>query len=72
MRNGMAPKKACEEAVKRIVKKIPEYEQHQIVYIALSKSGNYGAYSLQPGFDYAVKNIQFSGLKNAEPWLKKL
>lgn len=72
MRNGMAPKKACEEAVKRIVKKIPEYEQHQIGYIALSKSGEYGAYALQPGFDYAVKNNQFTGLKNAESWLKKL
>jgi isoaspartyl peptidase/L-asparaginase-like protein (Ntn-hydrolase superfamily) len=72
MRNGMAPKKACEEAVKRIVKKIPDYEQHQIGYIALNKSGEYGAYALQPGFDYAVKNNQFSGLKNAESWLKKL
>ena len=72
MRNGMAPKKACEEAVKRIVKKIPDYEQHQIGYIALSKSGEYGAYALQPGFDYAVKNNQFSGLKNTESWLKKL
>jgi isoaspartyl peptidase/L-asparaginase-like protein (Ntn-hydrolase superfamily) len=72
MRNGMAPKKACEEAVKRIVKKIPEYEQHQIGYIALNKSGEYGAYALQPGFDYAVKDNQFSGLKNAESWLKKL
>lgn len=72
MRNGMAPKKACEEAVKRIVKKIPDYEQHQIGYIALSKSGEYGAYALQPGFDFAVKNEQNSELKNAESWLKKL
>jgi isoaspartyl peptidase/L-asparaginase-like protein (Ntn-hydrolase superfamily) len=72
MRNGMTPAKACEEAVKRIVKKIPDYEQHQIGYIALSKTGEYGAYALQPGFDYAVKNAQISTLTDAESWLKKL
>ena len=72
MRNGMSPAKACEEAVKRIVKKVPDYENHQIGYIALSKSGEYGAFSLQTGFDYAVKNHEFTGLKEAEAWLKKL
>ncbi len=72
MRNGMSPAKACEEAVKRIVQKIPEYEQHQIGYIALNTAGKYGGYAMQPGFDYAVKNNETSGLNEAESWLKKL
>ena len=72
MRNGMPPGKACEEAVKRIVKKIPDYEQHQIGYIALSKNGEYGAFAMQPGFDFAIKNAHTSELKAAESWFKKL
>lgn len=72
MRNGMAPQKACEEAVKRIVKKNPDYERHQIGYLALTKNGNYGAFSLQPGFDYAIKNNKISNLYEADSWLKKL
>lgn len=72
MRNGMSPKKACEEAVKRIVKKIPDYEQHQIGYLALDKNGNYGAFSLQPGFEFALKNRDVCELTEAESWLKKL
>ncbi len=72
MRGGMSPKRACEEAVKRIVKKIPHYENHQIGYLALSKSGEYGSFCIQPGFYYAVKSESFTGLEEAEAWLKRL
>lgn len=72
MRNGMSPSKACEEAVKRIVKKIPDYEQHQIGYIALNLNGEYGAYCIHPGFNYAVKTNEFSRMEDAEAWLKTL
>jgi len=72
MRGGMSPKRACEEAVKRIVKKIPQYENHQIGYLALSKSGEYGSFCIQPGFNYAVKTESFTGLEEAEAWLKRL
>ncbi len=72
MRNGMSPEKACREAVKRIVDNIPNYEQHQIGYLALAKSGVYGAFSLQPGFEFAVKSAGTSELTEAEAWLKKL
>jgi isoaspartyl peptidase/L-asparaginase-like protein (Ntn-hydrolase superfamily) len=68
MRGGMSPKRACEEAVKRIVKKIPQYENHQIGYLALSKSGEYGSFCIQPGFNYAVKTESFTGLEEAEAW----
>ncbi len=72
MRNGMSPQKACEEAVKRIVRKMPEYEDHQIGYLALDKNGNYGAFSMLPGFEFAVKNEDAEQLVEAEAWLKKL
>jgi N4-(beta-N-acetylglucosaminyl)-L-asparaginase len=72
MRNGMSPSKACEEAVKRIAKKIPDYKQHQIGYIALNKSGEYGSFCIQPGFNFAVKTDDQTELVDAEAWLKKL
>lgn len=71
MRNGMGPAQACKEAVLRIIKKIPEFEQHQIGYIALDKNGNYGAFSIQPGFEYAVKSETFTGIQEADAFLKR-
>jgi isoaspartyl peptidase/L-asparaginase-like protein (Ntn-hydrolase superfamily) len=54
MRNGMSPQKACEEAVKRIVLKIPDSAKFQVGYLAVNKNGETGAYSLQKGFTYAL------------------
>jgi len=72
MRNGMSPSRACEEAVKRITKKIPDFENHQIGYIALNKSGEYGSFCIQPGFNFAVKTKNKTELEDAEAWFKKL
>ena len=72
MRNGMSPSQACEEAIRRIVKKIPDYEKHQIGYLALNINGEYGSYCIQPGFNYAVKTADKTELEEAEAWLKKL
>ena len=72
MRNGMSPSEACEQAVKRIAKKIPDYKKHQVGFIALSKSGEYGSYCIQPGFNFAVKTDSESQLKDADSWLKTL
>jgi isoaspartyl peptidase/L-asparaginase-like protein (Ntn-hydrolase superfamily) len=54
MRSGRTPQQACEEAVVRIVKKDPENVKRQVGFIALNKNGETGAYSLQPGFNYAL------------------
>ena len=54
MRNGRTPQQACEEAVMRIVKKVPENKIRQVGYIAVNKKGEVGGYSLQPGFNYAL------------------
>lgn len=72
MRNGMSPSRACEEAVKRIAKKIPDYKQHQIGYIALNILGEYGSFCIRPGFNFAVKTEDRTELEDAESWLKNL
>ncbi|HPE77443.1 MAG TPA: N(4)-(beta-N-acetylglucosaminyl)-L-asparaginase [Draconibacterium sp.] len=72
MRNGKSPTQACEEAVHRIAKKIPDYQQHQVGFIALSISGEYGSYCIQPGFNFAVKTDDKTVLEDAETWIKKL
>jgi N4-(beta-N-acetylglucosaminyl)-L-asparaginase len=55
MRQGNSPEQACKLAVERIIKKNPEKAKTiQVGFLALSKSGEYGAYCLQKGFTYAV------------------
>ncbi|WP_439184418.1 N(4)-(beta-N-acetylglucosaminyl)-L-asparaginase [Carboxylicivirga taeanensis] len=54
MNQGMSPQKAVEEAIARIVKKIPGYQDFQIGYLAINKAGEVGAYSLHKGFNYAL------------------
>jgi len=56
MRHGMSPELACKEAVTRITKRSPEKSKTiQVGFVALNKQGQYGGYSLQPGFSYSVK-----------------
>jgi len=71
MRNGYSPQQACEEAVLRIVKKIPDYREYQIGYIAIDKSGQTGAYCLHPGFDYALTRQGNTNLNDAPGFLKE-
>ena len=60
MRFGYTPEKACEEAVRRIVKRDPEKAKTlQVGFIALSKKGEVGAFSVQKEFTYAVTNSDF-------------
>jgi N4-(beta-N-acetylglucosaminyl)-L-asparaginase len=54
MRNGANPQEACEEAIARISKKLSNYKEIQVGYIALDKFGRTGAYSIQEGFEYAI------------------
>lgn len=55
MRQGNSPQKACELAVARIVKNQPKKSKEiQVGFLALNKSGEYGAFALQRGFTYAV------------------
>ena len=72
MRNGKTPAEACEEAVKRIAKKIPDFKNHQVGFIALNKLGEHGSFCIQPGFNFALKTTDKTALVDAEAWLKTL
>lgn len=55
MRQGLSPRQACKKAVERIVKKDPKKaKENQVGFIAINKVGQYGAFCLQKGFNYAV------------------
>src|SRR6218665_4082702 len=58
MRQGRKPQEACEEAVARIInlckRRDKQLKDIQVGFIALNKNGEYGAYCIKSGFDYAV------------------
>ena len=55
MRRGKSPQRACEAAIRRIVKKYPEATADaQVGFVALDKKGRHGAFSIHPGFNYAL------------------
>jgi N4-(beta-N-acetylglucosaminyl)-L-asparaginase len=54
MRMGASPEKACREAVLRIAEKHADFKDFQVGFLAITKNGKVGAYSLQPGFTYAL------------------
>ena len=74
MRQGKSPQKACEEAVARIVKltknRGKELKDIQVGFIALNKKGEYGAYCVQGGFNYAVNDNSGNKLIDAAYFLK--
>jgi len=54
MRQGRTPQQACEEAVKRIIKRKPEASKDlQVGFLALNKKGETGAFAIQDGFVFA-------------------
>ncbi len=53
MRQGKTPQEACEEAVRRVVKKSGDrYKDFQVGFIALNKKGETGAYCIHEFFNY--------------------
>lgn len=58
MRQGKSPQTACEEAVQRIIEltknRGKDIKEIQVGFIALNKNGEYGAYCVQSGFNFAV------------------
>ena len=58
MRQGMSPQAACEEAIQRLVKintpGILKVEDYQACFLACNAAGEVGAYSVHPGFTYAI------------------
>lgn len=54
MRQGHEPGDACRLAVERVIQKNPKHQEIQVGFLALDRTGRYGAYSLDPGFECAV------------------
>jgi N4-(beta-N-acetylglucosaminyl)-L-asparaginase len=71
MRQGASPQQACQQAVMRIADKLDDYQQFQVGFLALNKAGEYGAYCIQPGFNYAVRDKAGSLLKEGKSLLEK-
>lgn len=69
MRQGNTPSNACRMAVERIKNKNPDYQDFQIGFVALNKKGEYGGYSLQKGFGFALHNAQEKKYFEAESLL---
>ncbi len=67
MRQGHSPQSACRQAVERILKKNPEKAKEvQVGFLALSKNGEYGAYCLQKGFNFAIHDKNANRLVDSE------
>lgn len=71
MRQGKNPQDACKEAVERIVQRSPEKSKDiQVGFIALNKNGEYGGFSLQPGFVYSVTSKTVTEIFPAQSYYK--
>jgi len=53
MRQGRTPQEACEEAVRRLIAKNKGIEDIQAGFLAINTEGEYGAYAVHPGFNFA-------------------
>lgn len=65
MRQGHSPADACRLAVERIIAKHKDLTGLQCGFIALDKFGNYGAYSVYNGFNFALKTTDEERLVDA-------
>lgn len=54
MRNGYTPQEACEEAIRRIIKRHENYKDFQVGILAVNPKGEHGAYGIHKGFNYAL------------------
>jgi len=66
MRNGKSPQEACQLAVERIIAKHDDMTNLQVGFLALNRNGEYGAYSVFKGFNYAVTSNEQNELIDAQ------
>jgi len=72
MRNGASPTEACVQAVNRIAELDPKnLDNLDVNFIALSKSGEYGAAGTSKGFRYAVAHAEGSEILDSKPLSEK-
>lgn len=72
MRQGAAPTEACELAIKRIAEVDPKsLDELDINFVALNKSGEFGAAGTSKGFKYSVVDKSSSQVLEAKPLSEK-
>ncbi len=69
MRQGLSPAEACHEAIARIVRKNPHWKEVQVGYLAVDKKGRCAAFSILPGFQFAVMDKGGNHLLDAHSWI---
>ncbi|MEP6676526.1 MAG: N(4)-(beta-N-acetylglucosaminyl)-L-asparaginase [Ferruginibacter sp.] len=73
MRQGYGPEMACKKAVERMMKFMKLRKKDpgdlQVGFIALNKKGEYGAYAIQKGFNYAVRSNNEEKVYNSKYFL---
>jgi N4-(beta-N-acetylglucosaminyl)-L-asparaginase len=70
MRQGKSPYEACKQAILRITEKT-DYTQFQVGLIALSNTGQIGAYSIQPGFIYTQTINGQTSVNESDSYVEK-
>ena len=71
MRQGKKPEDACKEAVERIAKlKKQKLSEIQVGFIALNKAGEYGAFCIHTGFQFAIRDKSGDSLLDAKHIMK--
>ncbi|RTE55043.1 glycosylasparaginase [Arenibacter aquaticus] len=70
MRQGKSPQEACEEGVRRIMKKNKDRRDFQIGFIAINKKGETGGYCIHPGFSYSSYSEAGQHNNTTETFLK--
>jgi N4-(beta-N-acetylglucosaminyl)-L-asparaginase len=69
MRQGLSPEAACKKAIERIIRvKKERAKDIQVAFLALNKKGQTGAYAIQKGFSYALKNKNAEKLITSKSW----
>lgn len=69
MRQGLSPEQACKKAIERIIRiKKDKAKEIQVAFIAVNKKGAVGAYAIQKGFNYAIRNKTSEKLVPAKSW----
>ena len=71
MRQGRSPQEACEEAVRRLIAKNKNIEDIQAGFLAINKEGEYGAFAVHPGFNFARHHSNGRDLVDSGSHFKK-
>lgn len=67
MRQGMSPREACQETIRRIVRQDPKKTDLSINFVALDKQGRHGAAGSGPSFEYSVATAASSRVLTVSP-----